>query len=637
MRDLRARVQALEAVVGRPVAQPWMHPPVRPTSAAGGPARTPSGQPQAGAGWQGQAVPVAPQRPVGAPQPWPPPAWTPPPGDYRSATGPRPRREINGAHLLGIAGGLVLIVGSTLLFVLAGQYGHTGRLIQVGVGAVLAIVLAVTAVLVRRQSGGNGASVALLGTTVAVAYLDVAAMAMVLGLVVPVAGAIGALIAMAGLAVAWAWRSQIVGTIAAAGALVMVPVVCNDSVRTGVILVLVLVVVTVPASWRPGWWPVLAARIVPAALYLVTLATTPGTDHQVWDAALVGGTVLAVLPLLDWWVLPRGVALMARWHGGAPDPDRETQLWHALCVPVTSLALLLLAMVRDSTASGVLAVAVGVVALVQGSVPAWLRGRHEVHGILSSASGVLLVMAGINVLSDGPVTGVMVALLGLVTLAQYHIQRHPSILVVALVAAVPCLGIALGRLFNSWSPAPDQTLSALLLQLVAGTLATATVVWALVSVGRCWVTSQTSRSGWTVAAVAVGCVLLGGPMYDLVRAFSRITGTHPAEDGRVLAGGLTTVLAALAIATMLVRSRGRDDSSRTRRIGGYWLLGAVIIKLVLVDLIGLDGLVRVVVFLLVGALLLALAVVWSKSLETPADGDEPAGERKGGGPHRPDH
>lgn len=124
------------------------------------------------------------------------------------------------------------------------------------------------------------------------------------------------------------------------------------------------------------------------------------------------------------------------------------------------------------------------------------------------------------------------------------------------------------------------------------------------------------RAGWIVAAVASACLLLRAPVADATDALAMLAG-YP--DGAPTVGrGLSTLCAAVIVTVLLMRSRGSGRDAATRRVSGYVLMGLVVTKLFLYDLVNLDGVVRVIAFIGVGLLMLLLATAYSRSIDPPA-------------------
>src|SRR6218665_3947177 len=119
------------------------------------------------------------------------------------------------------------------------------------------------------------------------------------------------------------------------------------------------------------------------------------------------------------------------------------------------------------------------------------------------------------------------------------------------------------------------------------------------------------RLRWAVPAAALGFWWLNSP---LGRSLPHYAGTPMWIDGALghalVQTGLSVLWTLCALVTMLwATRRARPALARGPWIAGAALLGAVVVKLFLVDLSSLGSLARIVSFLAVGALMLVIGYV----------------------------
>jgi uncharacterized membrane protein len=176
-----------------------------------------------------QSPPAA--RPAQPRQPFPPrTAAAAKPASTATATAPaprapKPRRELDLADLLGAkalawAGGVVTLLGVLFFFVLAVNNGWIGAVARVALGGGASLVVGLAALWLRRRFGDTHASLAAVGVAIAGGYATLAAATVLYDLVSdPVALVAGAAIAAAAVAVAVAWRSELVAALGLVGAI----------------------------------------------------------------------------------------------------------------------------------------------------------------------------------------------------------------------------------------------------------------------------------------------------------------------------------------------------------------------------------------------------------------------------------
>ncbi|MDN6442400.1 MAG: DUF2339 domain-containing protein, partial [Acidipropionibacterium jensenii] len=565
--------------------------------------------------------------PAGAPVPPVGPALAPPVGPSAAPSASpgvteRPSRRlprVTGAVVIGAVGAAVLLAGVVMLLVLAAQHGYFGPLARVIACGVLAVALVTVGLIIHRKDPGNVGSPVLAGAGLAAGYLDITAMTWLLGTPVRAAMGVAAVLTLAGLGLAWWWGAQLIAVIATVGALVLVPFVSGDDLLTATAFLILLTAVSTPASWRRGWHVLLGCRVLPTVIYLTTLILAASPTDSRMPLLRVGAAVLAAIPFLDWWLLRPMAARLVRLGGEAVDP--ATVRAHALTVVPLTLPLWAAAISSPGWVAALLATALLVVSLVH-----WVVAKDLV---MVAGCTVVTVLAGLALpiaLLEGDALWLSVALLCLALLDVHRRTGQVSALWVAVVfATIP--------LVHAITALPDQqtTRSAAerALEALTGLAETATVVAVLLMLGKVAAEStrppanpSAVRSGWIVAATTAACLLLKGPVTAVTDTIALLIGY---QDGAAPLGrGLTTVCAAVIVTVLLMKSRGAGRGAAIRRVGGYVLMGLILIKLCLIDLEYLDGVVRVIAFIGVGLLMLTLATAYSRTIASPSGPDQEA-------------
>jgi len=211
-----------------------------------------------------EGIPAAPPRP--APVPWAPAAqpargrpgpWgvggrAQAPADHGG--GPRaPRRpRMSGARVLVWTGGGVTLLGVVLFLALAASRGWFGPVGRVACGAVLGAALIGVALRLQPRANARLGALALAGTGVATLYLTVAAAAAVYGFLAPAPALAPALaVAGGGVALADRWRAQSLACGAVVGAVTLAPVLVWGWLL--VALALALQLAALPVVLRRSW------------------------------------------------------------------------------------------------------------------------------------------------------------------------------------------------------------------------------------------------------------------------------------------------------------------------------------------------------------------------------------------------
>jgi uncharacterized membrane protein len=534
------------------------------------------------------AVPYWPQYP---PPQYPPPyqqQYQPPAQPAAVPVPPRPRPERTEGWIgkvLAVAGVAVTLIGVVLLLVLAAQAGILRPEFRVAGGAVLAIALVAAGVWLYMRPGGRVGAIALAATGVAAAYMDVIAVTTIYDWVpAPVGLAIAAVIGGGGLTLARRWNSEHLGL------LVLVPLIGLAPVATdGITLLLVgfmlaLSAASLPVQLGKDWIWMHAARTAAAALPLLVALPAVYFDsrHDLWLAGACGiAAVLAIIGALI--LLPRtgNRAAMALLTAAGVAP-----VW---CVS--------LGVDRVVAALMAAALSAALLAIVLIGLPGVTGVVRQIWSALSAVSAVIAV----TVAFDGYVAGpVLLAMAIVVAIAG----RRDD---VARWSAVG-FGVVGGGIYLSYAPpwslveATELRTSAAVSTLVSSLLliaCAAVIVWSWKSEAVVWAGSAAVIVyAVTAFTVTVG-VLIGG------------------ENGGFLAGHMAATICWIAMAAALFVYAARlTKTERSLPIGGgLALVAAAMAKLFLFDLGTLDGIFRVVVFIVVGLVLLGMGAGYARLLE----------------------
>ncbi|MHA6797211.1 DUF2339 domain-containing protein [Pseudonocardia bannensis] len=536
------------------------------------------------------------------------------------ARGPGPLRtwlsSLSGARLLAWTGAGVTLLGVVLLLALAasrGWFSPAGRVIA---GAVLGVALVGVAVRLHRRESARTGALALAGTGIATLYLVVAASTALYGFLPAVAGLLLALlVAGGGLALADRWGSQLLAGGAVGGAAVLAPVVTGGFVPLLVGLVLALQVAALPVVLRRQWpWLAAVAAAGPVLFgSLTALVSSSGADRP-WTVAavaavlvvgLVGAVVAArVVPvgraagLLVAAPVPALVAsgAIGGWSGAAP------------AAGAALLLLLLAAWTRLDRVLRIAALAAGSVALFHATAVA-LDGAAETAVLLGQALVLVVVAAALRSrvpLVIGGAYGVVGVLAALAT-------QVPPVALATFPAAPFLVG---GR---------PQT-SALVAGIGVSALVLAFAVAVMVSAARVGVLTADRRTAqlW----VPAGLVALYGAA-GLVLTVALLV--SPDRTGFVAGHAVVSVSWTIVALVLLARGISRP----ALRVSGLVLVAAAVAKLILFDLVALDGIARVAAFLGAGLVLLAAGTRYARLVaeaETEDGGGPAAGPAGARGP-----
>ncbi len=503
------------------------------------------------------------------------------------------------ARLLAVVGAGITLIGVAFLLAIAIQAGIFGPLARVLSGAVLSAALLGAAAVVRRRQESPVGALGLAATGVAAAYLDVLAVTRIYDWVPAALGLVVAgLLAAGGLVIARAWRSQLLAVLVVVGVAVLAPVVGGSEVLLVGAFLLTLTIASYPAQVGRSWPALEVARVVPTTLYAVVAVAAQDDGHE--------GTLMALVLAL--FVLATTLAPLVRGLGtraGLPAPLAALALVAALPAllaggtedrPVAVVVLLVLA------AAHLVAAWVGPVA----GVPALSRLR-ELSLVVAALALLLLATRGPGE-SFVPLALLVVAV-GWVAAAAG--LRSTSVGVVALPVALLALLPATRHLPALVSRSQADRVDAVhVLEAVCVVVLLALVALAL----RALVPGSPEASRVAVCAAALALPLplvLGGSVLGRAAGL----GDDPAASGFLVGHALATVVWMALAAGLLVRGLGRSEDAGVSVLAGLGLAATAVVKLLFFDLSALDGLPRVLSFIVAGVLLLAMGAGYASALE----------------------
>ena len=531
------------------------------------------------------AVPPPPPRPVVAPPLPPPPPWLPAPAGLPAPAlrvPLRARLASDGGDwigkLLAVAGVAVTLIGVVLLLVLAAQAGILRPEVRVPAGAALAGALVLVGVRWNRRPGGRTGAIALTATGIAAGYIDIMAVTTIYHWVpAPVALLVAAGTAGAGLTLAGRWDSEPLALLVGVPLLILAPIVAGGITLLLIGFMIALSAVALLVALGRDWpWLHAARTAAVSGPLLVALAALPfGTSD---DPGLLGAAsgVAALLAVI-------GAVLLA--------PSAGNRIVLAL-LTVAGTAPVLLAGITVERGLGALLTATLAAVLL-----AVVAAAHRLPGVGGPVAQIFSALAAVSVLIavlvafDGRlVAPVLLALAVTVAVAGRHS-------VVARWAAIGFTGV--GSLMLQFY-APIFTLfeaTPLPARIALPVLASAVLLagCAVLSARSAPVADEDQRSlCWGIAAaVCIYAVTL-----FTVTAGVLIAGV----DGGFLAGQMAATICWIVMAAALfavAQNRRREDRAAPI-LGGLALTAAATTKLFLFDLGTLDGMFRVVAFIVVG-------------------------------------
>lgn len=551
------------------------------------------------------AVPGSPPAPAWVPTPAPQPARPRVPVQTKAPEPSWWQREGAVTRVLAVAGAVVTLVGVAMLLALAMQQGWFVPELRIALGVLLAVSLVVAGHVVRGRETSRGRSsaapVAIAATGYAAGYLDVVAVTTVYDWVPQVVGLVLAgAVAVTGLLLARRWNSQLLAILTVLGATVLAPVVTERFGDEVSFFVVVLSGAALLARGDRGWPMLAVARTIPASgLILLGIAAAEADDLAPSKVAIIAAAVLT------------GLALVGAVSAGRHNRD---DLVGSAIVAAATIGLLVAFGVHGDTlrttgfalVAAAFAVALAVTSRTPiGPVPTPLA---TTIGAISGVAALFAVMSGAP--ERWVVTGILITALGYAG-AAVRTRSRVTLWVAAGTAVVgsiaylthPAAYVELGMARD------HDAMTALLDSFLAGGIAalgawSVDVVRGIPAHVRRLTRVAALIAGLATSAVAVISIgLLAGDALEATSA------------GFIAGHALATVLWMLTSAWLLLRGLKSESHRELALRLGLGLAAVSVAKLFLFDLATLDGLWRVVAFIVTGLLLLASGTAYAKALE----------------------
>jgi uncharacterized membrane protein len=486
---------------------------------------------------------------------------------------------------------VVTLAGVVLLLILAIQRGYLGPLPRVLLGAGLGLVLTGIGTLLHRSPAARTGAYALAATGIAVLYLAVVAATTLYGFLPPWGGLLAGLaVTAAGIALAGWWDSQLLAVFVVVCCAVSSPVLTKGFDTLLLSFLLVLLLGTTPVQLAKRWTGLLvAAGVPPVVVSLVNVAIA--VDQR--DA-----TTTAIMALVSSGVV---IALATATAVRRPDDEFTVVMLFLAAIPGMVAAALL-----PRTGATIVAATVGVLAL-----GVWLLGYvtrlSRTFTLTAGAIATLAFLEATAIFFEGDARAIaFLAEALLLTLLAVRLRLAVALLPAGLFAAI---GLVVGLVL----PARPE----LLVRPPRGgtdvgaavSLGVTGLLLAAVAITLCWAVfrlevlpgGEHAPHGW----VPAGLLALYGSTAALLSVGLLIS---PDRDGFLL--GHVAVTVSWTVAALVLLLRGVD--SVPLRVAGLSLVVAALAKLVLFDLSSLDGLARVMAFLVAGLVLLAAGARYAK-------------------------
>ncbi len=543
-------------------------------------------------------VPVPPQpAPVWPPQyVYAPPPPAPPPRQAPPVPQVRPQRDEGWiGKVLAVAGVAVTLIGVVLLLVLAAQAGILRPEIRVGAGAVLAGALVAVGSWLYARPGGRVGAIALAATGVAAAYMDVIAVTTIYDWVsAPVGLGIAAIIGGGGLTLARRWNSEHLGLLVLVPLIILAPVVTDGITLLLVGFMLALSAASLPVQLGKDWIWMHAARTAACTLPLLAALVAAAFDSgdELWLVGACG--IAAMLAIVGALILL---------------PRTGNRVAMALLTAAGVLPVLCVSTAVDRVIAALMAAALSAAMLSIVLIADRLPGVAGVVRQVWSALSAIAALVAVTVAFDGELAAPI--LLAVAVVVAFAGRGD----VIARWAAVGFAFVG-GGLYLAYAPpsslvvatatsGPDAV-SILVSSVLVAACAVA-IVWSWV--GGSKVDDDAVRVMWAGSAAVI--------VYAIT-AFTVTAGVLIGGTGRgFFAGHMAATICWIAMAAGLFGYAARlSRADRSLPIaGGLALVAAAMAKLFLFDLGTLDGIFRVVVFIVVGLVLLGMGAGYARLLE----------------------
>jgi hypothetical protein len=546
-------------------------------------------------------------------------------------------RGLVGRILAGLGVGVTLI-GVVLLLVLAAQAGWLGPGLRVAGGGVLAAALVGGGLWLSGRPGYRTGAISLCATGVGAAYLDVLAATVIYRwLPEPVGLVVCGVIGGAGLALAHRWSSEALGLLVMVPLMVLAPIITGGFDLVTACFMLALSAAGLLTQIDHDWVGLFTARVVATSATLTGVLVTNADDLRVDGMSA--------------WLYPvAGLLGVVLAFGGALLALRRTGLGAQYAV-AAALSLVPFAVAGGSTQSAPVAICLlgcaAVLLVVVYTAPGLPGVTPAVRQIWLAASATA-VFAAATMLLGGPALAVTVLAVAVVCAVAAPVLGDTGKAVLFIATAFGTLGalsfLNADRLAalvvndqldgprQSWEPLYAIVLgtaaiaighgyqrltdreSARIMWCFSGFVAVAAITDLCVSVGVLVDPDAGFRAGHVAATIVwmtTAAVLLG---YTRRRpGASAATGNVPASA----ATGNVPASAATGNVPTSAAFGSADGPLRALTLtAGLILVAAAVAKLFLFDLAALDGVFRVIVFIVSGLMILTLGSVYAKSLTT---------------------
>jgi len=503
-------------------------------------------------------------------------------------------RDGAGSRILAWAGGVVTLAGVVLLLILAIQRGYLGPLPRVLLGAGLGLVLTGIGAWLHRSPTARTGAYALAATGIAVLYLAVVAATSLYGFLPSWGGLLAGLAVTAGgIALAGAWDSQLLAVFVVVCCAVSSPIITEgfDALLLGFLLVLLLG--TTPVQLAKRWSALLiAAGMPPVVVCLVNigLAASHRFDQDATATAIFAGVTSGVMILL-------ATATALR----RPDDD-----FAAIVLFVAPIPGMIAAVLLPRLGATILPAAIGMLLL-----GVWVLGYvtrlRRSFALMAGGIATLAFLQATATAFDGDARAIAFLAEALVlTVLAVRLRLAVALLPAGLFGLV---GFVFGLVFAA---RPERLVLPPVFGVDVGaavSLGLTGVLFAAVAITFCWAAfrldvlpgGEHAPHGW----VPAGLLGLYGSTATLLAVGLLIS---PDRDGFLLGHVFVTV--SWTIAALVLLLRGID--SVPLRVAGLSLVVAALAKLVLFDLSSLDGMARVMAFLVAGLVLLGAGARYAK-------------------------
>ena len=531
-----------------------------------------------------QAQPAAPAPVPQYPYPYPP----------QPARTAAPRSDGWIGKVLAVAGVAVTLVGVVLLLVLAAQAGILRPEFRVAAGAVLAGALVGAGWWLNTRRGGRVGAIALAATGIAAAYIDVIAITTIYAWVpAPVGLVLAAVVAGGGLTLARRWDSEQLGLLVLVPLIGLGPIVTDGITLLLVGFMLALSAATLPVQLGKDWTGLHGARVAAATLPLLIALplTNPVLGQTSWLACACG--IAAALAIAGALIL----------MSSSSRPVATALLAAAGTVPALAVSAVTGRVTAALMAAGV-AVVMLVLVIVGERLPNVTGAVRQVWSVHAAAAALIAV----TVAFDGPVAApLLLAMAAVIAVAGRRQAATLSAAAFGAVGACYYLDYAplrtLVEATTRTTPIAVSTLIASLLLVVCAT----SIAWSWLRRGAD-VDHDVVRLVWAAAALiamyaitmftVTAGVLLGGDVYGF------------------FVGHMVATIFWIGLAAGVLRYAAKlPRAQRSLPIGGGMALAAAAMaKLFLFDLGTLDGIFRVIVFIVVGLVLLGMGATYARLL-----------------------